>query len=57
MVMRASKYYNLHMFLSPFRSFLIVSKFILCTFRGFVAGVLGEAKKRKISKRGENFLL
>ena len=29
----------------------------MSTFRGFVAGVLGEAKKRKISTRGEDLLL
>ena len=38
-------------------AFLIVSKHILSTFRGFVVGMLGEAKKRKINTRYEGLLL
>ena len=36
--------------------FLIVFKCILSIFHGFVVGVIGEAKKRKISTRGEDLL-
>ena len=38
-------------------AFLIISKRILTTFRGFVTGVLCEAKKRKINSRGKDLLL
>ena len=38
-------------------AFFIVSKHILGTFRGFVAGMLGEAKNRKVHTRNELLLL
>ena len=56
-VMTTIKYYNLHMFSRHLEAFLNISKCILSTFRSFVARVLGEVKKRKISTRGEDFLL
>ena len=51
-VIRATMYYNLHMFLSPFRSCPHCFQMYYEYISWFVVGVLGEAKKRKISKRG-----
>ena len=56
-VMRATKYYGLHMFLSAFRSFLHCFQAYLSTFRGFVAGMLDEAKKRKVHTRRKLLML
>ena len=38
-------------------AFLIVSRPILSTFHDFVAGMLGEAKKRKVHKKKGTFVV